>query len=551
MMKRAGTILAAIALCAVVAMPSIAVAADAQVASQKDETVYVYADATGSVKSTEVSTLLKNDAGATELKDSSNLTEIKGKDDVKFTGSGDSIIWAADGKSVTYTGKTTVAAPISLKATYTLDGVEVSPEQLAGKSGHVTIRYEFTNHSQVTSTVNGDEQTVYTPFTCITAIMLDGKDFKNVTVENCKVVNDGDDMVVAGYALPGLKESLGSMADDATIPEHFSISADVTGFELKSTMTIVTAGIMSDFDADSLGISAVGDASALTEAMGQLINGSSELTNGLNALAEGAQGLEDGAVGIQLGAQSLSENLNVLAGEDGLTALSNYEYSLASAIGDVNVAAEAMRGKLETTVQSIRDASGSLSVFDNASAIMSEHETAILESGVMTQEEYQTVMLALGTGSAMPDSLNGIADGLESASGEIDKLESGIAELKAKAESIASGISTAADSASQLAAGAEALEGYATQLAQAAPQLTQGLQQAADGSKTLTEGMQAFNDQGVSRLVDTLQNDYGGMLDRMNALSDAAKSYTNFGGITPGTEGTVKFVIEVDAIAKE
>ena len=63
--------------------------------------------------------------------------------------------------------------------------------------------------------------------------------------------------------------------------------------------------------------------------------------------------------------------------------------------------------------------------------------------------------------------------------------------------------------------------------------------------------MRTFNDQGVSQLVNTLQSNYGGMLDRMNALSDAAKSYTNFAGITPGTAGSVKFIFETDAINRE
>ena len=55
----------------------------------------------------------------------------------------------------------------------------------------------------------------------------------------------------------------------------------------------------------------------------------------------------------------------------------------------------------------------------------------------------------------------------------------------------------------------------------------------------------------MAQLVNTLQNDFGGTLDRMNALSDAAKSYTNFGGITEGTTGSVKFVFETDAIKKQ
>ena len=115
---------------------------------------------------------------------------------------------------------------------------------------------------------------------------------------------------------------------------------------------------------------------------------------------------------------------------------------------------------------------------------------------------------------------------------------------------MASEIENAASSVEKLAIGANELEGYADQLNQAAPALTEGTQAAADGSKTLTDGLRTFNDEGVSQIADAIQDEFGGAADRVNALADAAKSYTNFSGITPGTTGSVKFVIETDPVKK-
>ena len=540
----AGLALSAIALCGIALGPNMAVADDAPVASQKDETVYVYTTADGTVKSEEVSTVLKNSNGAAELSDYSSLSSIEGKDDATFQGSGGSIVWNAAGEDVAYTGATSAEAPVSIRVSYTLDGQAIAADQLAGKSGHVTIRYDFENHSATNATVNGVSQTIYTPFTCITAIMLDGKDFKNIEVENGKVINDGSDTIVAGYAMPGLKQSLGSMANDADVPDHFTVSADVTDFELKSTMTIVTAGLMSDVDTESLGISNLDDASALTEAMGQLIDGSSTLTTGLEEMASNAKQLESGVAALQEGAGALSSGLYEMAGDEGLGALSSGASAFEDGIVLIAGSTAELKAKLEEAKTALDSSVPAANPFDGAQELLDKHSTEL-------GEDYKSLSEAITAGTAMYSSLSGVSAGLGTAIESLGALNAKLDEAKKNAADLASGASEAVKGAKAFAAGASSLEDGAAQLNAAVPKLTEAMQAAAEGSKKLTEGMQTFNDQGVSQLVSTLQNDYGGLLDRMNALSDAAKSYTNFGGITPGTTGSVKFVIETDGITKE
>lgn len=618
------TMLSVLALSCLLLMPTIAMADEPQAPTEKDETVYVYTDANGNASKVEVSALLKNGNSAARLMDINNLADLKGKDDAVYTTTGDSVVWEADGNNVSYTGTSSDAVPVTLQATYTLNGTTVTPNQLAGKTGHVTIRYEFKNHSSSMATINGSCQTIYTPFTCISAIMLDGKDFKNVTVENCKVINDGDDMIVAGYAMPGLKESLGAMGEDADVPESFSISADVSDFELKSTMTVITAGIMSDVDANSLGLELDGDASVLSDAMGQLINGSDTLSSGLGTLAEkmkelekgaagikegteklsggldalsseenlgalasGMKDLEDGTASIAAGTQQLSKGLDDLAGEGGLAALAEGEIALSTAIGEVGSKVALMGEGLSEAASSLSEAGQLQPMFDVALGIMQDGEKMqkMIESGALSKEEYEAIVSALAVGSELTGSVSQVADQLQGTASAAQALEGGIGEIKQNADAIASGLSeakeaasllavgaqelegstgqlseatpqlaegasTAANAATQLAEGAKELEGYADQLDKAAPALAEGAQEAANGSKSLTEGMQAFNDEGVAKLVDSIQDEFGGMADRINALSEASRSYTNFSGITPGTTGTVKFVIETEAIKK-
>ena len=544
-LKRMGLALSAAALCSLTLAPGLAGAADVAVPSEKDETVYVYTNADGSVKSSEVSTILKNSDGALKLSDSTNLADVKGEGDVSHSGSGSSLTWDAEGKDVTYTGKTSAEAPVAMHVTYTLDGQPVTADELAGKSGKVTIRYDFENHSTQTAAIRGVSQTIYTPFTCVTALMFDGDDFKNVTVENGKVINDGNDIVVAGFAMPGLKQSLGAMADDADVPDHFTVTADVTNFELKSTMTIVTAGIMSELDAKSLGVGEFDDASALTDAMGQLIDGSDKLTTGLEELASSSKQLEAGASSLLGGAQALEGGLYALASDDALGKLQTGAASLASSIGQISGKVSESKTMLAEAAAALENAGGSAEELAAAQAVLESNKDKISEA------DYATLSKALADGAKSAQTAGAIGGKLKDADASFEALVAGLKSAEQGASSLESGAAGAIDAANELAAGAQQLVGGAEQLNIAVPQLTQAMQQAADGSKTLTQGMQTFNDEGVAQLVNTLQNDFGGTLDRMNALSDAAKSYTNFGGITEGTTGSVKFVFETDAIKKQ
>lgn len=544
-LKRMGLALSAAALCSLMLAPGLAGAADVAVPSEKDETVYVYTNADGSVKSSEVSSILKNPDGALKLSDSTNLADVKGEGDVSHSGSGSSLTWDAEGKDVTYTGKTSAEAPVAMRVTYTLDGQPVTADELAGKSGKVTIRYDFENHSTQTAAIRGVFQTIYTPFTCVTALMFDGDDFKNVTVENGKVINDGNDIVVAGFAMPGLKQSLGTMADDADVPDHFTVTADVTNFELKSTMTIVTAGIMSELDAKSLGVGEFDDASALTDAMGQLIDGSDKLTTGLEELASSSKQLEAGASSLLGGAQALEGGLYALASDDALGKLQTGAASLASSIGQISGKVSESKTMLAEAAAALENAGGSAEELAAAQAVLERNKDKISEA------DYATLSKALADGAKSAQTAGAIGGKLKDADASFEALVAGLNSAEQGASSLESGAAGAIDAANELAAGAQQLVGGAEQLNIAVPQLTQAMQQAADGSKTLTQGMQTFNDEGVAQLVNTLQNDFGGTLDRMNALSDAAKSYTNFGGITEGTTGSVKFVFETDAIKKQ
>ena len=204
--------------------------------ADKDESVYLISDANGNVNKTIVVDHLKNKDKKDTLEDASNLSDIenvKGKE--KFTQSGDKLTWQAGGKDIYYQGTATEEPPVTQKVTYYLDGKEISPEDLAGKSGKVKIRFDYTNTTSYTETVNGEKQTVSVPFAAITGLVL-GDGFENIEVTNGKAEVSDSSSVVLGYALPGLKDSLGikdkDLDGDVNIPEYMEMTADVENFSM-------------------------------------------------------------------------------------------------------------------------------------------------------------------------------------------------------------------------------------------------------------------------------------------------------------------------------
>ena len=295
----------------------------------KDENVYLISDATGSVYDTIVTDHLINKNQSATLEDQSNLTDIKNvKGSEEFSQNGEKLTWQADGADIYYQGKTDSEAPVSLKVTYYLDGNEIAPKDLAGKSGKVTIHYDYTNNSSYEETVNGNKQTVKVPFAAVTALVLDDS-FSNVEVKNGKVSQNGDSNVVIGYALPGIKESLNvkdsDFIDDLELPEDFEVTADVKDFKLDTAMTIVAnAGSMISMKS--------GDSSSLDDMIDDMLDASSKLKDGSKELSDGLD--------------TLQKNLADYA--SGMNELNSKSGDLGKGVETLNTSAESISKGIQT-----------------------------------------------------------------------------------------------------------------------------------------------------------------------------------------------------------
>jgi len=395
--------------------------------ADKDESVYLISDANGNVNKTIVVDHLKNKDKKDTLEDASNLSDIenvKGKE--KFTQSGDKLTWQAGGKDIYYQGTATAEPPVTQKVTYYLDGKEISPEDLAGKSGKVKIRFDYTNTTSYTETVNGEKQTVSVPFAAVTGLVL-GDGFENIEVTNGKAEVSDSSSVVLGYALPGLKDSLGikdkDLDGDVNIPEYMEMTADVENFSMPAAMTFVVNA--SDYVSTD-GI----DTSDLDDMINDLKDASTQLQDGSKTLAEGTDTLADG-----------------------LSTLQSKLGTFASGVGT-------LQSGLKTYTDGVSTLSGGLNTLGNS--------TGALVSGA---DKLNSGAGQLASGSAT------LKDGLKTYTDGANGLAKGASDLDA-------GIGTLAEKSGTLVDGATKLDDGASQLSASASSINEGIKSLDTGLKT-------------------------------------------------------------------
>lgn len=666
----------------------------------KEESVYVKADASGNVKKTTVSEWLKNPEKGT-ISDTSELKDIKNvKGDETFeTGSNNNVSWKSEGNDIYYQGTIDKELPVDVKVSYKLDGKSISPKDLKGKSGKVEIQFSYDNKSKQTVNVNGEDVEMYTPFTMVSAMMLSSDEYSNVSVENGKLISDGDKNIVVGVAFPGLANDLNlkDLDMDIDIPETVTITADVKDATVGTSITMASAELMNEFGLDDIDSfddlqDSIDD---LEDATNQLVDGSKEAADGSKELADGAGTLNDGAGTLASGAGTLADGVNTLneksgtlvsgvntlasgvqaytggveeiyAGSNDLVsgahALSSgadtLNTNIASAADGANslvAGAQSLKNGLKTakdmldegvkvlnnvTEENIKNSVTATVSTDKVTASVNKPEVAAIVNQHIdentTAEEKEAITKAVedaleqctasvdkdsievektvngnaqlitqsvkgaqdymnGVGTSLTqssgskeqpsvwDGVNGIESGASTLAGYLglgdgktltigtgaaglasgskkllagtQKLQAGASQLHDNSAPLMAGVTSLKDGGSQLASGVSQLASGANQVADGAGTLSNGTQTLldgantlADGNQTLADGMQEYKEEAIDKLTDLFNGDISGVTDRIDAMSNLAREYKSFAGISDGVSGTTKFIIETEGI---
>lgn len=375
----------------------------------KEETVYVLAGADGAVEKVIVSNWLKNPDKKDTLEDGSeleNIVNVKGEESYSINKQ-NMKVWEAEGQDIYYQGTTTKSLPVDVAISYQLDGKSISADKLAGKSGKVTMRFDYTNNQKETVEVNGSNEELYVPFLMVSGMILDNDKFSNIQVSNGKLINDGDRSVVVGFAMPGLQENLKLDKEKMEFPECVEITADVEDFELATTLTLATNEMFNSVDLENVTTldelesslntltdssrQLVDGSSSLYEGTTTLLNKSKELVSGVDKLFIGAEQLKSGAAELDAGAAVLKAGIATL--DAGVTKLDTGVKSLDAGAKELDNGAS----KLKEGTQSLNSGAKEL----NTGAGQLAAGAPALSEGVKQLQD------GLGALVAQNDTLNG------------------------------------------------------------------------------------------------------------------------------------------------
>lgn len=512
-----------------------------------DETVYVFLDADGGVKKTISSDWTKNDLG----------TDVYKK---------------TEGKAST---------PVTVGVSYYLDGKKVSANEIRGRSGHVKIRYDYTNNERV----NG----MYMPYAVVSGAVLSNEHFSNVSVTNAKAVNDGTRTTVVGLALPGMREDLGVALE---IPEFVEIEADAKDFKMEMTATLASSQIFAGVDTSALNsvASLSSQLDLLASSMSQLLDGSVQIRDGLatlnsktGVLVDGVSQLRAGSLAVATGANALASGIGDAAAgaktiAGGLAEVYDGSKTLTAGVADAyNGAKQIDAGvdQLVTSINELADGFATLNANGRNTTLINSAKTAFdatlskltLLPGfedvtiVNYSEKFEALMAAYKDNTDVKNYLNqmliysgtvayvsgvnqiateaasapakvaplkegtsALSAGLSQMNTKVPELSEGLGKLSAGASSLSDGLTGAVTGSKELATGMASLDAGISNLASNVPALTDGVSKLANGSNSLTDGLAKFNKEGVQRLVALYNGNVKALIERIQAIVSTAKN---------------------------
>ena len=425
----------------------------------KEETVYVKAGADGMARDVTVETLLRCRGTDGSIRDRTRLTDIKNTEgDEEFRQERDgSLIWEDHGEEIRYEGKSRDRLPVGVKISYTLDGRPIRPENLAGKSGHLVIRFDYENRTQETRDVSiygGEAKSIQTkvPFLAFSFAVLPKEVFSHVECKNGRLLSLGEQNAFLGFGLPGFPDALtladNKLTEDLDIPTFAELEADVKDFEMDFTATVFSNGLLEELEQKDLNelYDLAGEFDTLYDAAAQLAEGSEKLGDGMSAYVGGVNSALQTAKDLTADLPGVAAELKALSKETGvqmsglaesvstldsvrasLSTVSEELEGLGGVLGGVNLSTEAIEaaaGAVGLAKDAVNDAetqanerlsavqSGAQAAIESAKAAAGGASGALEAAKGALAVELSRVEADFGSSAIDLNGVNGVIDGL-------------------------------------------------------------------------------------------------------------------------------------------
>ena len=576
------------------------------VSSSKQETVNVKTDALGHIKKTNVDVALKKEGKSDLIKDQTQLTDIKNKEgDEEFNLNNGTLLWQNHNEAIRYTGTSTKKLPVDVKLSYFLNGKQVSPKDIQGKSGQVKIRINYKNNEE--RTMNGYK--IFTPFTVLSMLPLSEDHFDHIKVKNGKVIDYDNTHMVAGLISPGLSESL----DDSDIPDFIEVSATTNDFQLDFSSHIVTSGLFKNIKVSSINkiedlqksLNTLNDQSSLLvkgasklvegsgtfgKALSQYTKGTRTINNAMNTLSDALSLMSSKSSELEKGTTNFNKVMQALkksASKDmmaKISSLNNQEKELSKKLSEMKTVLASYKKLMDVIEQ--EDLSKTKEQLANGVYNdIEEKMKDVLKGTSLTEEEKTKVLSSLKSGLKESQTLKQVSDcysHIYDASKDVKKMDlSSLTQLLSnmkndvedlrKAMPKDSSVNDLARQVNALTDGSEkiakAMEAYkegnqkiakmskkisegSSTLCKHLPQLEDGYQSLARGMRQFAQGLTLFHEKGISQLASLSTDKKKELIKKIKAVREA-DTYDNYSGKMDHQKSSVRFMIETGEIKKD
>ncbi len=557
---------------------------EADVSIVDDETVYVVADATGEVRETVVVDWLKVEGeGEVRVVDRGSVLEVEPlEEDADFRVDGEEIAWdlRVDGrKDFFYRATTDKELPVDVEVTYTLDGREVAPDELAGESGRLRVEVAVHNRletSRVTTYTTGAGETVSEkrefrqPLLCVVRIDFDGTRYDDIEEDAEMMTVTGDTMSYTFMTFPQPDDSAviemdaTDIALDPIIVSVFPEMPSTPEIDVEASLAEVRDGAegLAELSRAHMqvldGLVTELDPAAFEDVASQA-DGFSQLTDGVTELRRGTEGvasLVDGQIAYLDG---VIAGVDTTAFED-LSELAVAVEQLAAGVGEARTGVEDLSDLVELHA-GLADAAASLNAsmtpllqsavtsYPADPRIQGAYGMARAQAGVLTTLTAGGVMeVPVGPGVTATATVPGIG----SVATSLDEVAAGLADAQAGLEAIAA----EAAALDEVPAAFEQLRGALVVLrdggvvaGERLPGLTytaSSLRDLAAGLRELEAGLGGAQD-GLDELA-SLPGDLADLQATLRALRDGG---TVAGNRLPGIATTAEGLDEMAAGLEE
>lgn len=312
---------------------------------ERAETVYVTLANDGQVQEVRVVNWLRGNSEQPEWVDYGSYKSIENSvSSTKPQVDQGMIKWPAallQGSGLFYQGVAEKALPFSIKLSYWLEGKQIEPAKLAGKSGRVTIKIATKNlmrhelnlkYSSYQGSVQQSKEILYTPLMMQIGITLPVSIWSEIDAASANQVMVGDKLKLnwALFPYPEAEVELNMQGQNIEIePVEISVLPMMPPLPELETATQLTELIQGLDQLETALQRLAGAASALLQGQTELAGGGVELFAGLAQVAQGLQSTQAGADALAIGLEQLSTSHAQLAESS----------QLLTAVGDPRLAA--------------------------------------------------------------------------------------------------------------------------------------------------------------------------------------------------------------------